>query len=533
MHCTIGTAGHVDHGKTTLVKALTGIDTDSLAEEKRRGLTIELGFARMDGGGGGGDGELSIGIIDVPGHEKFIRNMLAGTTGIDMVLFIIAADDGPMPQTLEHLDIVTLLGVTKAVFAVTKIDMVPPERVEQVLREVRALIDGGPLSGAPVAKVSAVKGLGIDELKQVIIDTALSIVKREGDGGPFFRLPIDRSFQIKGFGTVLTGTVASGAASTGDELLAFPSGTAVKVRGLESLRRPVERVECGERAALNLKGVSHKDFTRGEVLATPELAGFARDSTSRLTRSGKGLSIDCAFEFSKVEAKAFPIKTGTELKLFHQTGSTVARIRFYKSKKTSSGERVFGRLTLKEPLLVMRGDRFILRDTRAGRTIGGGTVLLPHYQIKFRKKLDTVDFAALDIHRGDIHDNLQELLTALYGEKDIAISASSLKFLLNLPPDDTIYNIGGFSYVGEALVRLDKLSALSDDLRALLTGFHASYPDKAGTTEAALLRELKGKYRLSAPLFTEVVGRLIDEGSLKRDGSVISLATHSAGLGGE
>ncbi|MEK7679030.1 MAG: selenocysteine-specific translation elongation factor, partial [Deltaproteobacteria bacterium] len=245
--CVIGTAGHVDHGKTSLVRALTGIDTDRLAEEKRRGVSIELGYAYLDFGADSGN--IRAAVVDVPGHERFIKNMLAGATGMDLVLFAVAADDGVMPQTREHLNILRLLGIKNAIFALTKCDVALPERIDEVERDLRRLLSATVFKDAPFARVSAVTGHGIQGLKKLIRER---IVQRSPATGAFFRLPVDRIFSIAGFGTVVAGTIASGSVGTGDALLCFPSGHKCKVKGIQSLFLNVNEADAGQRAALNI-----------------------------------------------------------------------------------------------------------------------------------------------------------------------------------------------------------------------------------------------------------------------------------------
>ncbi|MEK7773152.1 MAG: selenocysteine-specific translation elongation factor, partial [Deltaproteobacteria bacterium] len=267
--CIIGTAGHVDHGKTTLVKALTGIDADRLVEEKKRGLTIDIGFAHIDIEGEAPGSVIRAAIVDVPGHERFIKNMLAGVSGIDLVLFVVAADDGIMPQTREHLDIVRMLGIKNGIFVITKSDLADSGRAAEVGRDIEALIGDTALRGSPVIEVSSVTGAGMEGLKRLIRDGALKSRRLKGSG--FFRLPVDRSFIVKGFGTVVTGTVASGTVKQGSDLRVFPSGAKVRIRGIQSLYLSTESVSAGERAALNLSGVSHDEIERGFMLVSPEL----------------------------------------------------------------------------------------------------------------------------------------------------------------------------------------------------------------------------------------------------------------------
>jgi len=364
---TIGTAGHVDHGKTSLSAALTGMDTDRLSEEKRRGVSIDLGFAHLDIEGEGGS--VRAALVDVPGHERFIKNMLAGTTGIDLVLFVVAADDGVMPQTTEHLDIVRLLGVDRAVFVITKTDLVDRGRVEEVERDVRALIKGTPLEKSAFTKFSAVTGEGLEEVRRAIQEALLTDGSGRGDRERPFRLPIDRSFAAKGFGTVVTGTMAQGSVKKGDEAFIFPTGASVKVRGIQSTRLDADEAASGQRAALNISGVSHRDVERGFVLASRELSPF-------LSAGSGSRAVDCLFEFTP----AFPSgrnKRGRLFKVHHQTDDTLAALQL-SGGAGPSGRTAWGRLILHKPLLMMRGDRFIIRDPSINATVGGGVVFLSY-----------------------------------------------------------------------------------------------------------------------------------------------------------
>src|SRR5690242_11098324 len=273
----LGTAGHIDHGKTALVKALTGIDTDRLPEEKARGITIDIGFARLD------LGDYQLGVVDVPGHERFVKNMLAGATGIDLALLVVAADDSVMPQTREHLDILRLLGLRHGVIALTKCDLVDATMREVVAMEVRELVRDSFLADAPLVPTSANTGDGIAELKAAIAAAARRVEERAGS--EWFRLAIDRSFVVQGHGTVVTGSVTSGSVRVGDELEWQPRGERVRVRALHNHDRPVEEVHRGMRAAINLAGVAHEDVIRGQELAAPGYLKPARTLTVHLRAS--------------------------------------------------------------------------------------------------------------------------------------------------------------------------------------------------------------------------------------------------------
>ncbi len=503
-YCVIGTAGHIDHGKTSLVKALTGIDTDRLPEEKKRGLTIDLGFAHMDLEAEGG--KIRAAIIDVPGHERFIRNMLAGTTSIDFVLFVVAADDGIMPQTREHLDIVRLLGIKKGIFAITKSDLATVERIAEVRAEVEALLKDTALEGSPIIPVSVVTGKGVEGLKG-LIGRNIGRVERGSLKG-FFRLPIDRSFTVKGFGTVVTGTVASGSVIKGAEVICFPSGDKVKVRGMQSLYADVEEAFAGQRAALNIAGVNHKDIKRGFMLASPDLFGLS---------GSKGLSMDCSFEF----VKGISIKSGQLLKVHHLTDESLATIRF--SGGGEAGEKTCGRLKMKKPLLALRGDRFILRDPALNSTIGGGVVELPYFSKELMPKLD------LTLAR---NHGLNGLLRIILDQR-AGIGAWHLCLMLNIKREglEGVLKDSGFSLSGGYVLNLKKTDEIKGMAIAVIKGFHSSRPLEAGIKEDELLKALRGGLSACAGdrigIFREIIAGLTSSGRIKREGSVLRLSSYT------
>jgi len=355
--CVIGTAGHIDHGKTTLVAALTGTDTDRLPEEKRRGMSIDLGFAALDLGDK--DSPRRAGLIDVPGHERFIRNMLAGATGIDVALFCVAADDGIMPQTREHFEIIRLLGVRECVFAVTKSDCVTPERLNEVMEAVAGLTRTTALAGSAIIPVSAKTGTGIDGLKGLLRQAAARAIRPDELSNKPFRLPIDRSFHVKGFGTVVTGTVASGSVKKGDELICYPSGAIVKVRGIESLHAAIDEARAGQRTAVNIIAPPDTYTGRGVMLVSTELRPFVEAALKRPAYA------ECSFEF----IRDIDLKKGRKtFKAHHLTAESVVTIRL------ADGRTDCGRLTMRPPLLALRNDRLILRDTGRNETVGVAVV---------------------------------------------------------------------------------------------------------------------------------------------------------------
>ncbi|HXF66827.1 MAG TPA: selenocysteine-specific translation elongation factor, partial [Burkholderiales bacterium] len=352
----VATAGHIDHGKTTLVKALTGVDTDRLPEEKARGISIDLGFAYLPLE----SGEV-IGFVDVPGHERFIRNMLAGVCGIDFALLVVAADDGVMPQTVEHLHILDLLGVRRGLAVLTKSDRVPPERLAQVRVEVAELLATTRLAGIPVLATSAVTGAGVEELRRALVEAAAQQARRSAEG-QYFRLAIDRAFIIAGSGTVVTGTVFNGSVAPGDRLVISPRGTPVRVRALQIRGEPASRAQAGQRCALNLSGADLETVARGDwVLAEPIHAPTQR--------------LDARVTVLAAETRA--LRHWTPLHVHLATADVTARIAIPGGAEIAPGASALVQLVLEKPIGALNGDRFILRDQSARRTLGGGVVLDP------------------------------------------------------------------------------------------------------------------------------------------------------------
>lgn len=509
----IGTAGHIDHGKTSLVKALTGMDTDRLVEEKRRGLTIDLGFAHLDITHNGEKRRAAI--VDVPGHERFIRNMLAGVTGIDFVLFVVAADDGVMPQTREHLDIVRLLGVRDGIIVVTKRDLATVERVGEVRKDVSALVRGTALEDAPLIAVSTVTGDGMEALKSLI---SARVVKTEGAAsGPFFRLPVDRSFAIKGFGTVVTGTVASGSIKKGDEALSFPSGASVKVRGIQSMHIDADAASRGERAALNISGLNHKEMERGALLCSASLKPF-------IDRAKESLVVDCAFEFLMDARSKPPLKDRALVKIHHLTDETLAIIRF----ATISGGKSYGRLVLKKPLLMLRGDRFIIRDPSRNSTVGGGTVVFPYLDPTLAPKIRRLAPCGPT-------DN--DALSALMGER-VAIEPGTASLMLNLSREGLREAFGGgYEEVGDFVIDKERAGDLKKRVVEAVSAHHAARPMEAGLSEDALFSVLKKETGLparTARLFLKgLCEGLVCSKALKRDASALALLNHTPGSSGK
>lgn len=350
----LGTAGHIDHGKSTLVRALTGVDPDRLPEEKSRGMTIELGFAPLR------IGDRNFGIVDVPGHEKFVRTMVAGATGMDLAMLVVAADDGVMPQTREHTQILDLLGIESGCIVITKIDAVPAERVEAVRGQIAELIAGTSLESFPVTSVSSTSGTGLDDLKRVLQQCADGVGERAASS--IFRMAIDRAFLIRGRGTVVTGSVLSGRVETGETLELLPQGIPVKVREVQSHGQSDGGVGVGQRAALNLTGARHEQVRRGNELATP---GFARPSHC----------FDASIRVLTETAK--PIRSHGTVRVCLGTTETLARVVVFEGENAAPGKTAFVQLRTREPIIARHGQRFILRHETATHTLGGGRVLRP------------------------------------------------------------------------------------------------------------------------------------------------------------
>jgi len=378
----LGTAGHIDHGKTALVRALTGIDTDRLPAEKQRGITIDLGFASMQ------LGDFRLALIDVPGHERFIRNMLAGASGLDLAMLIVAADDSVMPQTREHLEILRLLGLAGGVIVVTKCDLVDPSWIDLVEEDIRSLVKGTFLERAAIVRTSSMTGQGLDELRSALLELCASLkpaqdasILRHDAGVPrhdagVFRMAIDRSFTVAGYGTVVTGTVVSGSVGVGDELTWHPSGRAVRVRGLQRHDQPVERIGRGARAAVNLVGVHHTEIARGQELAAPGYLEPARV---------------VAVEVVASEAATRALRHRGRYKLHLGTAEISAVLSLFGRNETQPGVPELGQLLSAEPIVAAHGQPFVLRQESPPETLGGGRILMPNSRRYRRRDRTAID----------------------------------------------------------------------------------------------------------------------------------------------
>lgn len=365
----LGTAGHIDHGKTSLIKAITGTDTDRLKEEKERGITIELGFAALDLPGG-----QHLGIVDVPGHEKFVKNMVAGATGIDIVAMVIGADEGVMPQTREHMEICTLLGIRHGLIVMTKTDLVEEEWLELALEDIREFSQGTFLEDAPILPVSSVTGEGIPELISALDEIAGNIPQRPPSS--LFRLPIDRVFTMKGFGTVITGTIVSGKINVGETIMVYPTEITSKVRGIQVHNQSAETAEAGMRTAINFQGLDKAAVQRGEVLSTP----------GALVAS---YMVDVSFHYLASNKK--PLKNRTLIRFHTGTSEKMGYLILLDQEELPPGQTIVAQLRLDSAVAIVKDDRFVVRSYSPVRTIGGGQVINPIPQKHKRLRQDVVE----------------------------------------------------------------------------------------------------------------------------------------------
>ena len=406
-HIIVGTAGHIDHGKTALVKALTGIDADRLEEEKRRGITIDLGFAHLDL-----TPTLRLGFVDVPGHERFVKNMLAGVGGIDLVLFVVAADESIKPQTREHFDICRLLGIPRGIVALTKSDLVDEDILGLVRLEIEELVAGSFLEGAPVVPVSSTTGAGLDDLRRELARVASAVPEKNARG--HFRLPIDRAFSIKGFGTVVTGTLVSGSIHKEQEVELYPTGRRLRVRGVQVHGGKAESAVAGQRTAVNLPDIEPSEIARGNVLSEP-----ARFHPVR--------HIDCRLDLLP---SAKPLKHRAPVHFHSGTAEIEAEVRLLGGAATlQPGASAYARIVLRDPALLLPGDRFIIRMFSPVVTIGGGTVV-DIGERRYRRSENPA--ARLDVLASN---DIAARIALLVRESEFGMSASDLIARTGLQPD--------------------------------------------------------------------------------------------------
>ena len=504
----VGTAGHIDHGKTSLVRALTGVDTDRLKDEKARGITIDLGFAYMPG-----PGDTILGFVDVPGHERFVHNMLAGATGIDFVLLVVAADDGVMPQTVEHLAIVDLLGIEHGIVAITKTDLASPERLAEVRTDIANALAATSLRHAELVPVSSQTGEGVDVLRDRLFAASRTQARRSAAGR--FRLAVDRSFTLHGTGTVVTGTVLSGGISIGNQVRISPSGLSARVRGIHAQNRASETGRAGDRCALNLTGdgVTREAIARGDVVLDPALHAPADriDATLRVLQS-----------------ESRPIAQWMPVRLHHAAAEVGARIVLLGEPVPPGGE-AFVQLVLERPIAAAAGDRFVLRDTSAQRTIGGGRFLdlrAPARKRRTPERIAQLEACAI----ADPELALAALLDRAPGYVDL--SAFIRDRALSSADERTLVERMGLLRLstpkGELAISPANWLRLKRGVMAELESFHVGNPDLAGIGLEKL--RLQVKSRLPAPAFAAMLQVLARAGEVVLDGAWIRLPSHEVRL---
>ena len=494
-HVIIGTAGHVDHGKTLLIKALTGIDTDRLIEEKKRGITIELGFAHLDWPDG-----TQAGIVDVPGHEKFIKNMLTGAGGIDLAMLIIAADDGVMPQTVEHLDILTLLGIKDGLVVITKADTVDSEWLEMMQEEITERVKGTFLEGKPIHTVSAYTGQGIPELKEML--RQLVQQAEEKSLRIPFRLPVDRVFSVEGFGTVVTGTLIEGAINEGDLAELVPSGAQTRIRNLQVHGKNVETAYAGQRVAINLAGLKKTDIQRGDTVVKPGSVRVSRMLDVRL---------------QNLKGSGRIIKNDSQVHLFHGAAELLAKVVLFGQEELKPGESCYAQLRLTEPIATKNGDRFVIRFFSPLETIGGGIIL--DDQPRRHKRSDPTIKNVLQIKESGSRDDLTIQLLREFGTK--LPTAAQLMGKLQREEADIQGELDDLCSRGHAVqplpgryIAASTVDKVWKDCEEIMLLYHKQNPLHAGIQAAELRQKLfKGMDRSCADALITV---LHQEGKLKK-----------------
>lgn len=530
-HIIVGTAGHIDHGKTALVKALTGIDADRLKEEKQRGITIDIGFADLV------IGESQFGFVDVPGHERFVKNMLAGAHGLDLVMLVVAADESVMPQTREHFDICRLLHVKSGLIALTKSDLVDEELLELARAEVEDFVLGSFLEGAPIISVSSRTGAGIDELKETLTDLASRVEPKATAAVP--RLPIDRAFSIKGFGTVVTGTLIAGELSVGDEVEVLPTGIRTRVRNVQVHGHDTTTALAGQRTAINLQGVNVEKVERGSLLAP---AGRLRPSSM----------IDARLEL--LPSAARPLKQRARVRLHHGTAEVMARVVILRGSglrvqgsefspepgtqnpergSIQPGESEIVQLRLEEPITALPGDRFIVRSYSPQVTIGGGLIIDPlpqkhrirdavaRAQLERLEMADLLERLAVFIEIAGVHGMSRDEIAARTGATDEKIAATTL----DLVRTNRVIEI---TRAPLALISVESYRTLADRVTEMLTEHHRREPLSLGLSREEVRERVFGQLR--PEIFRCVITRLGEEGKVVAERDALRLAAHKPEL---
>ena len=501
----VGTAGHVDHGKSTLVEALTGIDPDRLREEKERGLTIDLGFAwlRLPSGN-------EVSIVDVPGHERFVNNMLAGVGGLDLALLVVAADESVMPQTREHLAILDLLQIKRGLVAITKKDLVDEEWLDLVVSEVEDVLKGTVLDGSPIMATSAVTRDGLPELVAGI-DSRLKETAPSSDlGRP--RLPVDRSFTIAGFGTVVTGTLIDGSLSVGQEVELVVSGRPTRIRGLQTHRKKLDSAVPGSRVAANLAGVPHEEIGRGEVLTTP---GWFRPTTA----------IDVRLRV--IPDAPHPIRHNMYVTVHTGSSEIIGRVRLLEKERAEPGDATWAQLKLETPLAVAKGDYFVIRSNQT--TLGGGKILESHARRHRRMYQPILDRLAVMEEGSDREVLLATIAVSEPSEFQTIVNRANLQSaparaeLEAMASEKMVVTLGDRAVgPGVLLYTGAGWASVGAKARAFLEGYHRQFPLRKGAPR----EELRSRLRMASQVFNDVLVELREEGVLAQDGALVRLPDH-------
>ncbi len=507
----LGTAGHIDHGKTSLVKALTGIETDRLKEEKERGITIELGFAALDLANG-----QHIGIVDMPGHEKFVKNMVAGSSGIDVVVMVIAADEGVMPQTREHMEICNLMGIRQGMIALTKTDMVDQDLLELAMEDIKDFVADTFLDDKPVVPVSSVTREGLDEFQTTLQDICSKLPPRRYSS--IFRLPVDRVFSMKGFGTVITGTLISGSINVGQEIMVYPRGIVSKVRGIQVHSSGVDTAGAGTRTAINFQGLDKTAVNRGDVLSLPDT----------LIES---YMVDTRFHYLKSNPK--PLKNRTRVRFHSGTSEILGYLILLDKKEVLPGEDAFVQFRLEEPVCLIKDDRYVIRSYSPVKTIGGGEILNPASQK--HKLFDKTVIQGLENLL--LEDNEQTLLFFLSLNGFSGLTFSQMRVMTNIPDKKLLADLQKL-LARQQIILIDKekqryvSGSFFDDFKEKiierLTRYHKENPLKEGMPT----QELKSKFQyIGDPRFFAVLfAKLAKENLIIQDQNIIKLSSHTVAL---
>jgi selenocysteine-specific elongation factor len=508
----LGTAGHIDHGKTTLVRALTGIDTDRLKEEKERGITIELGFAHLQLPGG-----QILGIVDVPGHEKFVKHMVAGATGVDLVALVIAADEGIMPQTREHLEICHLLSVRSGLVVLTKVDLVEPEWLSLVKEELSGFLADTFLADAPVVEVSSATGQGIPELLKVLDGLVRQVEER--DAGHFFRLPADRVFTMKGFGTVVTGTTASGQIRVGDESTVWPKGIHARVRGIQVHNRDVNEVSAGLRTAINLQGAEKAEIERGDVVTL-------KDTLRPTSLVEVNLNL--------LSSAPRNLKNRTKTRFHSGTAEIISTVILLDRDELKPGESCYAQIRLERPTVLLRRDHYVVRSYSPVRTIGGGEVLNAFPEK--RKRFSEAGLSEMRVlSRGDLKDITEQFIRAgrfqglEQGDLPLVVNASRKKIEEVLKPLLAQKKVMLYDREKGGLIHAEYLAKAREEILSTLTRYHEENPLKGGLVKEELRSRTTGSR--NPKLFHYLVQELAGEGTVVQERELLRLAAHRVTLG--